>query len=424
MKKLMIVTLALLMALNFCACGDSGDSDDSDSPKASDETAATPEHPVQSDEAENLTDEMTQSMPTEEDEQMLRDYAMFLDALSTYGEYGYFSISFENNTYEASEALGVIYQQLQNMEAIDKWLEKPGYMVENYHVSEENFCTRQELLSRFSMIRDVCLGAVGENTDQLGNRRDVCALYVFRNRDGRFIRVRQNRTDAFMSSLGILFDQQLWGNVKEMEILRRAGIAVAYDQEFIYDAGGRLVTLKNCEYLADGSSNPDATVVSLLNFTYDEAGRRASVEYVQSNNVPKTVEYRYDEQGSLHVEPESSYVGSNYTYDVIYDEQGRIQKETFQELFSYNNQPTRVETASYTYDSQGNLETMVYHDSQGTFIGTREQENVYHYHYDAQGRLISVSVQQGASITNGEVYDVDETIEVTFLWGDYYFYQA
>ncbi len=120
MKKLFILALALVMTLSLCACGSSNSLDTTNNT-----LAPNADHNPGASEYDNGVSEETIATPTEEEEAMLQDYVKIVNCMNDHLMNGRnLKIEYHGENYKNADARLVMYQALQSMEAIDKWIEK------------------------------------------------------------------------------------------------------------------------------------------------------------------------------------------------------------------------------------------------------------------------------------------------------------
>ncbi len=229
---------------------------------------------------------------------------------------------------------------------------------------------------------------------------------------------------------------------------------------YTYDAKGNLTAYDGSRYV-DGKEEPDANHHVL---TYDEQGRLIS-RTIKSNAQTST-EMLYNENGLLRQETETILnrdgtlkSGSTVTYE--YNEAGRLSKETSTSakdllniqsytyylyekheqkrqyiqatygMYSHQTEPVLREKSIYRYDTKGNLVSKYYEygrvkaDPQEeqycyernkrisyAFVQYAPDEtktlSFYLYEYDANGRLIKESYQDGDTFLPIYTYTYDE----------------
>ncbi|MFO0291347.1 MAG: ELWxxDGT repeat protein [bacterium] len=157
-----------------------------------------------------------------------------------------------------------------------------------------------------------------------------------------------------------------------------------------YDGAGQLLSIVN--YRANNSVN------SRFDYTYDALGRRTSMTTLEG-----TTTYSYDVTGQLTsvVLPDNRTI--TYQYDAAGNRTAVVDSGVTAAYTTNNlNQYTSVGTATYTYDTDGNLiaktqggQTSTYsYDTENRLIQVVTPEGTWRYEYDALGNRIA-SVKDG-----------------------------
>ncbi len=398
MKKWISVTLALVLALSLCACGNS-DTPTENNPLFTSAPAQT----------ENAAPGQSQE-PTEEEKAMLSRYAEILRELGGYpGSIG--------KVYPAaikSADLGQYRQEVLAMERIDIWTETPGFLAEEYDLNEAVACDRQTFLARFTVLEDVHLGYERTKTDQLGNKTADTFLF-YCDREGHFLRGDLDHYSYDIPFASDLVNQKLLGTVLEWDVLKAMNLYTNPKMQFEYNEDGTLAAIVDRPgAYENGFDNPDNNIGAITEFSYDASGKRTSASYTTSSKPAVVAEYVYDSEGNCRLENENDYL------EIFYDDQGRVSMEV-RGIISLSSSYVH-QTVEYTYGANGAIATMVHkrYDFHGEEV---EREDVYTYRYD-QDKLTSVTIEVGDELYNGFVRKVGYTEEITLLYGNYYFYES
>ncbi|MCX5951905.1 MAG: DUF6531 domain-containing protein, partial [Cyanobacteria bacterium] len=176
-----------------------------------------------------------------------------------------------------------------------------------------------------------------------------------------------------------------------------------------YDSVGQILSLVN--YQTDGSVN------SRFDYTYDAVGRRTSMITLEG-----TTNYGYDAIGQLTTVALPSGQIIEYRYDAA-GNRIRVTDNGAETAYNTNNlnQYTSVGSATYTYDTDGNLIAKIEggnlwtytYDSENRLSGAATPEGTWTYEYNALGNRI-------ASVHNGQrtEYVLDPTGLVN-VYGEY-----
>jgi RHS repeat-associated protein len=174
------------------------------------------------------------------------------------------------------------------------------------------------------------------------------------------------------------------------------GVYTAYD----YDGAGQLLHLINCQ--------PDGTVLSCFDYTYDSRGLMTSMATVDGSWA-----YTYDDIGELThaVFTSTNPLVQNQDLAYSYDAMGnRIQTVENGVVTAYTtnnmNQYTQVGDITYFYDADGNLIrevspegiTTYTYNTQNQLIAITSPQGNWQYNYNALGNRVS-STENGVTTT-------------------------
>lgn len=448
MKKLIAIVLMLVMALSLCACGGNEERypELADMLDAGDYEGAVGyiyglyESAQQGGDGEGEGDgegneviHTEPQRPTDEEWTVLYRYAELANKLRNYlndDDYGVYYYDEEDNSYYGSEALGMIYNELLNMDTsvIDKWLDTE-YTGTNY-ISYNNEAIDWDynaVLARFSSLQDVLLKEVHTTLDNMENVSESWQSPIwYYNVDGSVLRI-EYQTYAFE-----LTESTPWN--------------LSGDQDVTYDDAGKPIKIK---YMSGDSVN------YIVDITYDDAGNKIG-EHIKQNEGELDITYEYDSQNRL-VKIELPYnIGSStlITYTYTYDDAGNMVKEEKVRHYIdtwYDTGDDIVEykyIREFTYDGNGalvsgtykyedwNYNTDYHYDVNPSYYTInqyveREKLDQYSFTTDDQGRPLTMTITYGDEVyvhgdNAGKVYDepdyVSKTVE--FIYGDYWFYTA
>ncbi len=418
MKKLMILALALVTVLSLCACGGNERDDEED-----EEDGPRRENTFQSDffGAEEPVG-TTVPAPTgpveptvEEDSMILR----YLEIRQTLKDYTEAQLSFAYGPVYTNAYIGTLHEELLTMESLDRWLSDPVFMAEHYSVDPETYVDRQTLLSRFTVLEDVLLGYDETTVDQLGNSDTNSDVRFCYDENGTLIRLSGGTYISFASRphATILASQMVLGGGLEWEGLYQMDIRGNLHYTLQFNEDGTLAALVHrSNILETGLDDPNSDTYGIIKFAYDDQGRRTGAEAISGNLAPEYLTYVYGEDGSLWADNSSADIGNYMTQS--FDEQGRILRETIGSI--WNDQYMEDDVLEYIYGGNGKPETMIHTQY---YVGSLDRVDTYTCHYDAQGRLISVSIAAGEDYDySGIVERAPYSVEMTLIYGSYWCY--
>lgn len=375
MKRIMAILLVLVMALGLCACGsdrykkyehilamlENGNYDGAIS--AIEQIKANPN-------AGQSNGNKPSGNPTDEELKLIMQYNSICSYLQGGEENMHYGVYVQetSDTLRDQEALRFCYETLEKLEAVDKW-------IGTVHAYQGGL-SRQELMDKFTMVKDVPLWIERTGLDQMGN--------TFENQQG----------------LWEYYENGLIRRYEDNHPIQHLNNSRYY--EWIYDEDGKLVKK---EYRSS-----DNKLESLITYFYDDQNR-ISKEVFKSNSGETEYLYSYDDKGNLARITWSEYDYIAYTYD---DAGNLIREEKHR---SYDD-PSIM---TYTYDAQGKLVSGVY--KYYYYPGTVEDQ--YEYTCDDKGRVLSWKITFGDKKNQaGETVSKPETVYVvdTIVYGNYYFY--
>lgn len=255
-----------------------------------------------------------------------------------------------------------------------------------------------EIVSRFSVLKDMYTGAKILRTDNLGNESSNTFRYYKYDSQGRLIEGRG--FDIF----------QLYGAYSS---------ATLY---FFYEGNE-----KNPSKIQYGN------VTAVITPTYDAQGRMVSA-VAQYNSYARNYTYTYDAAGRLATSEVWNDGNYKYKFTYTYDAQGKLVKmveDYWYVSFSSGNESIEGRyTTTYTYDANGYLisetesfEDYLYHYKNGSYVYEYVWQSslTYTYTNDAQGRPVSAVMTREYSPESGSSSSyASEVVEYTYK--DCYFY--
>lgn len=127
-----------------------------------DRTELVPDEALDKADLRNTLQEMVNALPEDQrpaimmryfDELLVKEISQILGDLRSYPN----NFDWVNATGVTTKELGGYRDTVLAMEAIDKWLAKPGFFAEFCGISEELVCDRQTFLSRFTVLENAFL---------------------------------------------------------------------------------------------------------------------------------------------------------------------------------------------------------------------------------------------------------------------------
>lgn len=417
MKKILAFALVLVLVLSLCACGSNPYEKYEHINKMLDEgnyegaiyaimemyyaNQPTPDP--------NATTTTAPPEPTDEEREAMQDYINYTRDLNSYLENGSISYWKDDVSYSGIAALECIYNELQNLSAIDKWVGTEWTTTDN-HFSDalEVNWNRQEVLDAFQTVKDVALSKSYTTTDNMGNVSEGGTARWYYDANGVLTRLKGERyTKPFFhrdyyDDLYYTYDDK--GNVTQIKggYSDKVEALITYTYE-----NGKIVN----EHIKTNSREWDVA------YSYDDAGRLARLDWVDADEAPEQILYTYDDKGNLL----SEELTRRYNYS------GSLGVKT-----------QYVYRMEYTYDASGKLVSGTYitegwgwtHDGNGVreYIGS-ETKDQYTYTCDDQGRVTGYTVIPGNKVDTygdgeGEILDTPDYTQriYTVTYGDYYIY--
>ncbi len=183
--------------------------------------------------------------------------------------------------------------------------------------------------------------------------------------------------------------------LSEEDLVISEGVETRYCYyQYTYNDADELTEMK--EYRGDNQES-----VNEQRYTYDAAGRKASVTYVNAPNNVQALKYEYNENGwltSVKVREENGEEVILRTYR--YSSFGKVVEIKDYRSFERDANHAYV-SRQYEYDSFGRVHRICYRDSDALDV-TKEQ---YEYVYDKNSRILMESIQKNYVAENIETID-------------------
>lgn len=375
MKKVLLVVMSIIMALNLCACGGKKTSGNGG---------------------------FLSSEPTEQEKEVIDTYAKMLNALDGYvedGSIGIYDVEIQEDVWGA-QALEYCYKTIQELEDVDKW-------IGTEYLSDTR--TRQEVLDAFTIVKGVKLQESTVELDHFGEAvRDAEITTYSYNEKGIVVEedMERNYVGNFSSLLGVKNHYFIYGILGKFNDY---GSDITYN----YDDAGQVI-----EYMVDQKLR--------ITPNYDDSGRITSLVLVDREEGPvTTLSSVYDNQNRL-IKMEGAYGrGEEYDQSVVftysYDDKGNLVKEVQSDI-SINLRYGRVfeekYEIEYVYDKEGNVISGVcnYLTTSATHNSTTSFSTVY----NDEGRLLTINSEYDSHDTLNEQHDTKYRTDITY--GDLYLY--
>lgn len=378
MKKMILSTVSLILAIALCACGNANDpnKDLSDQPSFNLPSETEPVTTVSE-------TEPVPEVPTEEEQEMIKEYCKTYCLLKQH---------FGGNCSD-------LYQTLLTFDAevLSRWENTEYAFGLNY--SEAINWDLKEVLSNFTVIENVLLEQTYSTTDRVGNcSGDISEVTWSYDKNGNICSVTNeymayNLIDQFPENLGSAFTVHRDENGKIIEV--------------VYGSGN---------WISDR-----------IIYNYDESGRVRSLTQLNNSVNEEIVTYSYDASGNI-IRQE----GKKSVYTYTYNEKNQLVSS---ESTSYLNGKIWSQISmNYNYDENGMplSATQRFDQYRSTFLSEENQLASYcieehKYTCDEYGNIIKVDIQCGPT------YDlIDEEVEepvkpyrtYNLIHGDYCIYNA
>lgn len=414
MKKALCLVLALVLLAGVLAgCEPAAPNGDPSKESITDTTpsATNPTTPVQD-----------PNKPTAEEDAQLKAYAHALTSLHDYAvglkkkkdvpiTYVYTDKDGNEATATGNQALTRYYNDLQKMESIDKWIEKPGFVVENYGVDKKVFCDRETLLSRFTWLEDVVISQDLTYYAESAEREFSTTYFVY-DKKGR-IRRGEDITEVLM------YYYQVYGTCLNP--------AWSVLPQVSYNSAGRVNKLTySDDFLGDGTLSSRAKADMVTRVTYDRKGRITSTKTTGERKESYT--YTYGIGATLLEEGKSTGKrdGVIWHYDLYYNKEGRLSKEVL-----YSQYGDQVSAVSYGYNTDGRIRSISYSKEVivANMPATASAGFSFSYDTEDEDRVVAVTINYGKYATYNTILDgsyeertYNKRGRFAYNYGNYYFY--
>lgn len=398
MKKIIAIILSIVMLLSLAACG------------GNDSAAPSAEKGVF---AENK--KAPKGEPTEEELEQIRRYCIIMDNLGNLergGEvlfyYEKFGMDAEVPMEMGQKALSLLYEQLTQLEAVDKWA--GTQWADDPSINWD----RQAVLDSFTVIEDVLLAETKTNIDFVGNPEDTS----LETRWDYDVNGRLCRSGTYGAIEG---HNDFWYYDSFTQQLESNPAAVWHAPHYYYDDQGRI---EKIEY----GSGEDVEAVMRFTYTGD---RVASTQTVHAYGKEGNAVYTYDAQGYLaqieYTEEEEKY---KRIYHYEYDGRGNVLSEHLETYrWDYYDDVYVLSDellTTYTYDDSGVPTDGVCKQIKDWNGQVSEMASEFVYTCDTQGRPVAVTVtcfDRVIPATGETVWEKEYlSCEVVIEYGDYYIY--
>lgn len=405
MKKTIALILALVMCLSLCACGgvDQRYAELINCLDNNDYEGAVAQVMMLRQQAIDNGD-IVLVEPQEEDYELVGRYQTVTWFLKNYSPEGYSSIydQRQEKSLSGNEALAFCYNELKDLEGVDKWLDSEYFSFEDDVPTD-----RAALLNQFAIVENVLVKTTSTAMDNMGNENTSDYQTYFYDEAGTLT----------MENLEWSAAEQRWE-----KLITKSGY-----YRYSYGEAGKITGIK----ITDREGTNTYAVVTP---TYDAAGNMIS-ESIVDNNGEYLFTYSYDAAGNRI---QMDYASDYYDYSILYtyDEAGRIiQKDMYRYTYPINDiQHTDCHEATvYTYDASGIL-TAASTTIQGfgwTYSGAGfepylryEKLDTVTYTHDGEGRMIQEAWQYGQTQYNDGEIDKPDYISrvINYVYEDYYIF--
>ena len=394
MKKLIAITLAIVLVFGLCACSQN------DNPQNTGNNNQTQNNQTENNQT-NSTETTGSAAPTDQEKTILYTYKTLVQNL--YAD--------STNGVIWSHNLEARYKQLKELDltVIDKWVGT------EYAPKGEVEWDYNAVLSDFVIFKDVLLGWNSTFTDSLGN---VEKINMIENGRGH-------------SSLNFAYDKNGLPVIEENSdfSLVNGQIALVEDELrdlfdswswgyscYTLDGDGKIIKVqwrKGSAHDYHDKGEEANQIVGLCTPTYDAEGKKISESIsFDGINVDKTITYKYDEKGRL-VEIKTD----NYAILYEYNDQGLLASK---EKHHVINKEYWLDEFIYSYDNNGLLCSTAYAKCKLNNNNVFEEYTLADYTYvcDENGRIVSSTktYRKDSRENPGCVYQSD------FVYGDYYIF--
>lgn len=377
MKKILVLGLIMTMTLSMMACGKADDGGETEN-------------------GFSLNAE-----PTEEELEDISRYEDILYVLEEYhesGEMRYYDEETETEYWD-SIAFDYLYEDLQALENVDKW-------IGTEYASAE--ITREEVLESITVHENTFLFAYEINYDKLGNME----------RDGYLAEYEYDAEGKVTVIEGV--STNYWnGTIEDIPFY----LGAWYNAYYFYNDDG---TIKEIKY-----GDREDEVAHLVTPSYDEKGVMTGM-YMLTGNGEANITYTYDDEKVVQIESRETFRNGKRidTYTYTYDANGNVVREEHTAQFE-NLQGVyelcQTNDTEYKYDNNNCLisaERIMRKDiDDGDYC--KEQKDVYEFTCDEDGNVVHLKVTHGGEYCkgNGRTEDPIYAIsEIDYVYGNSYIY--
>lgn len=416
MKKLLAVLLCIAMMLSLAACG--GDEGKDETPDMGENNVQIGDTNNENNETDPTQETTLPAQPTAEDWEAIDRYRYLLEKLEGYEKnqdisltYEKIGIESEKHSVSGVEALGICYDLISKLDAVDKWI-GTDYIDEKYD--------RQTVLGRFVVVEDVLLTEKHTREDHLGNTENGREREWVYNADGTL----RSSPVSYISDNDV---ERPWENRSLVEQIGSNPCCVPFRGGFyVYDENGRIEKIEY-KYSEDGE------IYAVGKFTYNgDLITQGSV--INTDGQEDTVSYTYNSDNQLTemtaIHGKARY-RMKYVFSYEYTDQGQVAKETVeisQEDY-YNENSYEFFSRfviTYTYDANGFRSAATSKYTRNWNRGTATATDEFTYTCDDQGRVVSVKIDCGDTVqddTGEVVWTEDQPVyKAAITYGNYYIY--
>ncbi|MBQ8796588.1 MAG: hypothetical protein IJZ56_00125 [Oscillospiraceae bacterium] len=410
MKKMICVLLALTTALSLCACGETNDDHDrrDDDRDYAEETVLENEEPT------------IPAEPNEEEATKIRDYVSAVCYLKEAAA----TMTQQADPYKLDEIQGY-YQTLMDIGSVEQWANTStasmilsDYAEWEYAFDSDSDWDLEDVLSRFSVVKDVVLSRNKSTCDNMGNMEtthDKTSWHY--NAAGQAVLVANEDEIPFSFAHCISY-------LDFSEGIREYDQAGRLSKITTYEGDGKILRLCTYTYNENGqlvgmALRENTQSYEIKDFRYDDQGRLTRVEwsYRDDGSQPHAINYTYNEDGTVAMVENMSYVTNDNGEHFV----------KTREAMAYTYENGVAVSGVYTDQTYGEW----YNFSYGVFDTWVNFETIdnYTFSYDQAGRLTTEICHHGSTFqyntdgdqVNERVSDIATTTYTT-VYGDYIVY--
>lgn len=421
MKRTIAILLSLVLALSLCACGSSEyekyakyaelfemleEERYEDAVISIIQMANDGNSPGdgRTDEGENQ--EEAPKEPTDEERELLWEYAELCSELSRYAKGDYASVHDpESDEYlEGTDMLAYICKRLQEIDSVDHWI------TQGKGVYDDTPRDRLKVLAGFAVVEDVLYKSPFSETDHMGNVEDNYTENSWQyDETGRLTMYYNNRSNS----------DDVW----------QSRFCNYGNYFYEYDETGKIKTVTR-----KSGSHKDADIAAIYTPVYDAAGNEISCT-VKTNSGDTTDTFSYDAAGRM-IDMIRNLDGSHYVSEFTYDGEGRLVEEICTRYYNYGAENQSLQTAwkcVYTYEGDALKEKTVtrsdyssnWKDGAWEYYVSYERVDTVAVECDSQNRVIRETTTYGdrVKLETGETTRPDKVSRtIEYIYGDYYLY--